>query len=366
MPTLLDFVRHLRPGMTKADVDCLADISGGMLTSATLSSESRKQKSNWPFEAAKPCQVSFDDFGVITAISFPPEATPIAGIQAGMTKEHLIERFPDAVQLPKFDLGTTSKNSIWILHREPPGLAAVAFFGSKGTIDSLQFRVEEPLVRRVERSNAMLEDYARRRDEDSRQQERERVAAQEAWQTKQQWKRTAPPNEVLLDWAKSHSAWGEGPRPWIDLANWMIENSTPDDRHVILQGFNWDHGLDLIAGIVRQVDTEIATVLDTFWRIEDETGMTHMVWQEGGPPNSSVDLYDLFVEIGDKLHSGFYSRSSKPIEFEGRRRPLNLPETILEVQRKLIPEIAYQSIEGRKVSDKTHKLKMPVNVRLLA
>lgn len=362
---LMDQVRHLRPGMTRADVDQLSDASGGMLTSATLIQDMSNRKSNWPFEVPKPCQISFDTDGIIRRVSFPPEASPVAAVQAGMTKEHLVQLFPKAMQLPKFDLGTTSQDSIWIFDREPLGIAVVAFFGSNGKIASVQFREEDALLRQNAEGYALMEAYALKRAEEARQQELERIAAKKAWDEKQEWKRTAPPNEVLLDWAGSHSAWGEGSAQWLTLANWLIESSTPDDRHVILQNYNWDHGLDLILWIVRQPDTELATVLDALWKIEDEVGVTHMVWQEGGRPKNSGELYDLFVEMGDRLRNGFYKRSSNPIDFGGMTRHVVAVEEWAEIVRKLIPDVAYQKIDGREVTDKTHKLNMPVDIGLL-
>ncbi len=366
MPSLIEQVRHLRPGMTRADVDLLADGSDGLLTAHTLEFSGPTGKMNWGSELPRPCGIRFDEEGVISFISFPIVSPPVSSVREGMSVQDLVKELPQSEEVKINESARKLGVSHWIIAREPDGFVQVATFDKTGLISAVYIEKEAAMIERFVAIQAIQDRQILEKEQAARRLEDEKRARQKAWDEKQEWKRTAPANEVLLDWAGSHSAWGEGSGPWLILANWLISTSTADDRHIIMYLYNWDHGLDLISWIVRQPDTEIATVLELFSRIEDEVGLTYKVWQEGGRPKDIGDLYDLFVEIGDRVRHGFYTHSTNPIGFDGMRRNVAENSDYEEVKRRLIPDAAYNPIIGRTVTVQNYRLKMPVEEALLS
>lgn len=118
------------------------------------------------------------------------------------------------------------------------------------------------------------------------------------------WRRTAPPDDVLRHWAKSHSAWGEGSADWARFADWLISDSTAIDRHLVLRAYNWDHGVEVPNWIVRQPDTQLATVLAIFWQAEPSF-FVNMVARNEAIPGSCAAHSEMLLLIRQTVASGF-------------------------------------------------------------
>lgn len=130
-----------------------------------------------------------------------------------------------------------------------------------------------------------------------------------------------------------------------DFANWLITRSKAEDRAFLMEGYNWDNGLDLVRWIIRQPDTDIATVAALFW--DGDPGMFYQNVDADTPPDGGSDLFDLQVEIGARFARGFYQSSENraPIRFTPPPVPKRPPSK--RVRQTFIPPAFVHVIEGR-------------------
>lgn len=102
------------------------------------------------------------------------------------------------------------------------------------------------------------------------------------------------------------------------FVEWLIKESRPDDRHVILSGINTDTGLDASLWMIRQPDTDIASVLTAFWRSEPSFYIREIAQGRVPPRQLGESDFDLLVEVKSRVDAGFYRPKAghAPIAFE--------------------------------------------------
>lgn len=72
---------------------------------------------------------------------------------------------------------------------------------------------------------------------------------------------------------------------------------TPFQKHEWVAQYNWDNGFDAIWPIVDDEETEFATALMIYWRLDGP-------WFEAGATAEAKRLHDT---VSERLTSGFYS-----------------------------------------------------------
>ena len=257
--------QHLRPGMTRADVDALAAVSHGMITADKLCGDPGKvwrHDDGRPYRGNRPVVVSFDGDGVLTSVGIRAEFAGMPGLEAGQTVAAVRARYPGCTDI---DVGPELEKlgyaKLVLAEVEPGIVLTAAFMRAKGQADTgllwLTYTTAAEVARQAAQARAHAEKSAEKEAEAARRRDEARRIAE--------WKRTADPDEVLRFWAKSYSAWGEAPEEWQRFADWLIEASTPEDRHILATAVNWDHGLDITQWVIRQPDTQLATVYEVFW-----------------------------------------------------------------------------------------------------
>lgn len=139
---------------------------------------------------------------------------------------------------------------------------------------------------------------------------------------------------------------------WVLFSDWLVRESDPYERHAVIRNYNWDWGLDVPRWIIRQADTQLATVIAIFWFLEP--GYFVSTIAEGQTePEDMTEGYELLLEIRDKTLSGFYVE--EPIEsriaYDGRPsmswkgKDADLI-ALKQAEQSLIPTAAYEPILG--------------------
>lgn len=178
------------------------------------------------------------------------------------------------------------------------------------------------------------------------------------------WRREHPSHDKLRGWAAEQ----DDAQTYEALANWLIEFSTPEDRHRIMCSYNWDHGTAIPQWILRQTDTQPATVFTTLWRARPDRMVPALA--EGRPlPEDVAPLLQLVLDINDLLNRRFYRPPFllRCIAFEGHD-PL-VWETRgtdhYEAEARLIPAAAYRPIPGRVLDTACRPFGCPIDLSLL-
>lgn len=355
-------VRTIRIGMHRHDVDALSAQSDGMLTATSLVYE--RKDTNWPYRHEKPCTISFDSDDRVSFVSFKPGLSGLPGLDADADEQTVRKRFPDHTDLfqttssRKFHyvsliLATTEDDVVTVCHFQAGRQIGVALW------------LKKDLEAREARSRVVEQRELREAEEAA-----ERRAKAEADRAAHAaWRRSAPPDEVLRHWAKSYSAWGEGPSEWLRFVDWLIEESTPFDRHLLMCGYNWGHGIEVPYWIVRQPDTQLATVLTIFW-LNEPSYYLSLVARNEPIPSYSENGYELMLAIGKNIASGFY-RSPWPwqrIAFTGElctRINMSDPE-VARAAKLLIPDCATVPITGKRAADLATPRNLPFDLGILA
>lgn len=113
-------------------------------------------------------------------------------------------------------------------------------------------------------------------------------------------------DDQLRTWASNYDGDFHG-NDWTRLADWLIDRSSPADRHAFVQAYNWDHGATPLAWIAAQPDTSLATLGEIFWLAEPHHFEDHRI-----NPKSPIDtdVFDLLWDLRDIARQ----RASKTVE----------------------------------------------------
>ena len=349
--SLMALASKIRPGMHTDEVDQLASQSDGMITAASLNVNAARDGGGWTSDVARPCSIVIGKNGMIRAVTFDVENSPVPELLAEMSIDAVRAAFPDCRDQFQKSSPTSSNFTSVILRQDGQGSALIAQF-YKAKLKSVIFRDNE--------FTAQLEQYAR---EDEANEVARLSAAKEKREKMLAWRRTAHPDEVLRDWAGDHSTWGESPTEWQKFVTWLIEESTPDERHTVIQNYNWDHGIDIPLWIIRQSDTHRATIIKIFWLSEPSYFVSAL--EKGEPVMSHYETtQEMIVEIGEKLATSFYQNSEHvtPIVYKGRKID-NWHDT--NTGKLLLPLDVFNAVEGRQVSLSNTPWNAPVRLDIL-
>ncbi|MEL7100226.1 MAG: DUF4274 domain-containing protein [Pseudomonadota bacterium] len=154
------------------------------------------------------------------------------------------------------------------------------------------------------------------------------------------------PQEANAAYAEVVARRDAGPdgEDYAAFADWLVRHSTAEDRAFLMEGYNWDNGLDLVRWIVRQPDTDIATIAALFW--DGEPSAFYRAVEADIRPAVSSDLFDLHVEIGARFARGFYQAPAgrAPIGFTPPPVPKIPPSA--RVLQTFIPPAFLHIIKG--------------------
>ncbi|MFW2545506.1 DUF4274 domain-containing protein [Primorskyibacter sp. 2E107] len=232
----------------------------------------------------------------------------------------------------------------------------------KGSFHQTEYRLREFAQR--------LDERIRERDEARRAEKAAEAAKRDAWAmlpvdeklAQVRAPRLAKEAELgvdgaLIDWAGGHSSWGESSNRWGSFVNWLITKATPDDRHNLVWGMNWDHGTEVFMWIVQQPDTDIATVAKTIWQASASYHLREMSRADGTSYAGRTGLNDLDLidEAVTRIRAGFYvpRDGHDPIGFEGPPIALGVSDDPLvrAAEDRLFPPILRRPIPGRPESE---------------
>ena len=177
------------------------------------------------------------------------------------------------------------------------------------------------------------------------------------------WRRESPADLKLRAWA------GDQDEDWYAaLADWLIERSTPEDRHRIMCRYDWAHGIAIPEWIIRQPNTQPATIYTILWRAEPDKMVPFLA--SGRPfPEDLSERLELVFDINKLLGHRFYRppfllrciafAGHEPLVWETRG-----PE-YREAEARLIPEAAFRAIPGRHLDEAEDPIGCPVDLSLV-
>jgi hypothetical protein len=154
---------------------------------------------------------------------------------------------------------------------------------------------------------------------------------------------------MLESWAEHCSPWGEPSSKYVAYARWLRTSSTPDERHVAADIWNWDYSHAPLLWMIRQPDCDKATALTIFFKGQPFYYL-EFVADRTKVPGHSLEIYDFLVEIRQRFAKGFYSRSE--IAFDGEREMSSVYRSSASptsIQNFYPPE-AGRKFAGRKLS----------------
>ncbi|MCC6477775.1 MAG: DUF4274 domain-containing protein [Sphingomonadaceae bacterium] len=114
-------------------------------------------------------------------------------------------------------------------------------------------------------------------------------------------------NEMLEEWSKSASYWGEKDDRFIWLTNWL-KSASSDEWHSMAIQWNWDYGIEPMVWIARQPNCDKATALDIYWNIQPDFYAASDFVADGRACWDMVACATA-VHIPRRWHKGFYQRS---------------------------------------------------------
>jgi hypothetical protein len=85
------------------------------------------------------------------------------------------------------------------------------------------------------------------------------------------------------------------------LQEW-IKGRGPKDRHAIVDRYNWGQGFDLLLWVLRQPDTDLATVKHMFWHAEASYFLQFPDRAAAGGDRN----FDFLVELIERWNTGQY------------------------------------------------------------
>ncbi|MEM6311777.1 MAG: DUF4274 domain-containing protein [Pseudomonadota bacterium] len=355
---LASLVRHIRPGTLASDVDALAEVSDGWLSVERLSDQYF-----WGFNQS-PCTLAFskpengDERHAVNVLFLMDFHDP-ENITRDKTAQDILESVPGAKLAPATDSHRKSNyERVDIPVDGAPYVARLHF--RKGALFQTQYNTAENL----ERSDAAVMEWHQKQEDEkaAKKAKQDAFAAMPLDEKLAQARSVRAKDEAelgvdgtLRKWASSHSAWGESSNRWESFANWLITNSGPDDWH-FLTGMNWDHGMDIFHWIVRQPDTDIATIGKIIWGAGVSSHLQAVV--KGTQAYDGAYLLeglDLIVEAADRVRDAFYSPRADhtPIAFEVPY-DLNLDSENPDIKKAydwLVPDVLRTPIKGRHSQD---------------
>ncbi|MEO3470267.1 DUF4274 domain-containing protein [Roseomonas sp. CAU 1739] len=145
---------------------------------------------------------------------------------------------------------------------------------------------------------------------------------------------------MLATWAREEKAAG------ARIAGWLTGGASSDERHALVLGWNWDHGVEPLFWIVRREDCDVATALHVFDLAQPDDA-AHYDDRLSEMPDAFEEGFWLTSEIFERWGRGFYRRSElawtpvmgpadRVLGRDGRARP--------------VPARMNTPIEGRHVS----------------
>jgi hypothetical protein len=356
---LVGLCANIRPFVRAEDINALAGISGGLLSAERLSGANQ-----WA-SGQMPCLIHIakegDTAGIVRCVTFAARHHDPEGVAIYGSADALLNSVPRARRVYQTLLAAKVGIELVDLPTQLPGIVARIQFRS----DTFEKTTYESAARLK-----IFDDCDEMREKEEWEEERARQKRKEAYDSLSLGEKLTrfrvPLKEreaslgidgCLREWASRHSSWGESPNRWESFANWLITESTPDDRHY-LAAMNWDHGLHVFHWIIRQPDTDIATVAFIIWQGQ---GSSYVAETAKSSTVFNLEGYDLLVEIAGRIRSNFYKPlpGHKPIGFEPPyKMGLDLDDKAVRAAADLLmPSVVRGSIAGRPKSEL--ELKMP-------
>lgn len=354
---LAGLVRHIRPGVHVDDIDALAAISDGLLTAERLSD------SGFWAPDQMPCKIFSSkegkNAGQVFRVVFPAMYHDPESVAAKGSVEALLAAVPGASRAFVSVREHSNVEKIDLPVGDAGLIARIHFAGGAFTQTEYSFRkrfeqTDRTFAELDERDWKVAQSEFERSGKDARLTLDEKRARLRAPYLEIEAKVGA--DGALRKWAEGYSAWGESANRWSSFVNWLITESTPDGRHALVEGWNWDHGSEVLRWIIRQPDTDIATVATVIWRTEPSYHISETAKGANGYANKiGLADCDLLMEIADKIRAGFYRPRDghAPIAFKPPA-PLRLgrdDDAIRQAKDRLLPPVVRAPIAGRPVSD---------------
>ena len=134
----------------------------------------------------------------------------------------------------------------------------------------------------------------------------------------------------------------------------FLKTATPEQRHQLLLGWNCDRGCDLLDCIVEAKDTDKATILALYWRLNPKHQKQYKDRDDllKGQEYLIIDDYDLFVKLEKLYISGYYQEQN--IAFDPANdiydNGYNWTTQSSDIVTVLdIPKVMFEKLEGKEV-----------------
>ncbi|MEM7242773.1 MAG: DUF4274 domain-containing protein [Pseudomonadota bacterium] len=350
-------VKHVRPGTSLESIDARASRGNGLLTSERLN-----DKDFWP-QGIWPCFIGFPKEGEhanqILAVEFLASVYDPEGVAKYQTPEALLSEYPgarkgyvtpgsrdtsDTVYLPETESGVLP---IIVFQDKTFIYTRYVYANRQQEIDTYllkkdQEELEEKKREQVQK-DAIKAAYLERSVEDIlaefRKRDSDAISSDDPTAEK-----------ALRRWVGNFSNYRNQPRRREiaqEFVEWLIAESTPDQRHIIAD-WNWGSADTIFQWMIRQPDTDIATIAKIIWGHEPFFYIAaikkHM---DGIKVFSYIQVYDLLLEAADRIRDGFYQPPTgheplgyRPLGYE----PQNLMRLIRDNLANADPELVDQLI----------------------
>lgn len=326
---LAAMVDHLRPGMGLAELQAIEAESLSILTTELLTSDAAWKKA---YDQRMPCKVGLTKDGVIERVFFgyhDPE-----NVHQYRMPEQLLRARPGSAFDPAREIsgnGALRERAV-VLPDTGQGYRVLITY--KGGLILTSYEAPEAYgreVARLERRKAKLAAWQDAAPEDTPSPHRPQGALSEF--------PTAAEADALLLKHYEHSADQDDDPGLLDMARWIVEESNPDDKHV-LSSSNLDFGTKIHLWVIRQPDTPLATVLNLLWF----AGAEHWFLN----PEDQGQEQALLREVAARLRAGYYSiaEGDAAIAYEPPSYVMEKPE-VVEKLRSVLPPAAFEPLEGR-------------------
>ncbi|MFP7675253.1 DUF4274 domain-containing protein [Marivita sp. S0852] len=354
MKELARLVQHIRPGARASDVDALSALSDGLLTAERLTDGLK-----WASDQM-PCRIELSapstDPRTVTSVVFPARHCDPEGIADLGSPEALLAAVPGATRAYVSYYQKKMESELIDLPASASGIVARIRF-NRGHFNQTEYREASQFAAMDQREKKREEPYLERyREEEEKELAYKRLTLQEklAPLRAEQARKLAElgAHGVLREWAQDYSGWGESSNRWLSFVDWLITESTPDDRHGFACNWNWDHGIDVHRWIIRQPDTDIATVATTIWNMLPSDHIPEIAkGREGYTNGIGLAHCEMLLEIAERIRAGFYQprEGFAPIGFNPPSRLKFKEETdaIRHATDLLLPPVVREPIAGR-------------------
>lgn len=280
---LTAMVAHLRPGMPVSVVDDIRMQSVDILDAELLTGERAWRKA---YMARQPCILTVSKDRMIERVVFPHfDVEGLGKLDPGS----VIAAKPNARRDTEREVQGENQPVVTYPAGKGDTLVVVHFFSGKPFSTAYESPVAyKREVAKVARRNAKIRDQ-----------------------------RSVPPPEPkpvdLSDIASAHDDLRRVMTARRDqtgdpfhhaFAEWLIGQSTPDDRHILLNA-NWDHGFDIPLWIIRQPDTYIETAIKAYWMGNARTWIAD--------PLNTQSLESVFAhDLDRRLRTRFHATPKGP------------------------------------------------------